>query len=190
MDPDVLFRASAVVALLGLTSFAWWFATRRRGELRPVRTRRSTSAGRREPAPPTLDRVRTAVAVTAGARATVVQISAEYCSPCRRSAALWTDLVATDPALAFVEVDGGQHLDLTREFGVLSTPTSLLFDTDGTLVGRIGGAPTRVQATQALAHSANTIGLTRPNNSTDPNNSAGSAGTDNSTTTDRIGAER
>ncbi|MBZ2195051.1 thioredoxin family protein [Occultella gossypii] len=157
MSEDLLLRAAAIVVLLAVASVGWRLATRRRGELRPTHANRTATRGRRDrrsrgttEGSQTLERVREVVAVTPGTGATVVQVSSEYCSPCRRSAGLWSELAASEPALSFVEVDGGAHLDLTRRFAVLSTPTSLLFDSTGAFVGRIGGAPTRAQAARAL----------------------------------------
>ncbi|WP_197522864.1 TlpA family protein disulfide reductase [Occultella aeris] len=199
MSQDLLLRAGAIVVLLAVASVGWWLATRRRGELRPIPAVRSATRGSNERrgrgtngGEQTLARVREVVALPPGTGATVVQVSSEYCSPCRRSAGLWSELAASEPALAFVEVDGGDHIDLTRRFAVLSTPTSLLFDSSGVFVGRIGGAPTRAQAARALqgllgensgegasVNARPSAGTTRP-----------SAGTTSPIATDQIGAPR
>ncbi|WP_163543311.1 thioredoxin family protein [Occultella kanbiaonis] len=192
MSQDLLLRAGAIVVLLAVASVGWWLATRRRGELRPTPAVRSATRGSSERrsrgtsgGEQTLARVREVVDLTPGTGATVVQVSSEYCSPCRRSAGLWSELASSEPALAFVEVDGGEHLDLTRRFGVLSTPTSLLFDSSGAFVGRIGGAPTRAQAARALR---SLIGDNPGEGaSTD---ARPSAGTTSPTATDQIGAPR
>ncbi|WP_168217829.1 thioredoxin domain-containing protein [Occultella kanbiaonis] len=192
MSQDLLLRAGAIVVLLAVTSVGWWLATRRRGELRLTPAVRSATRGSSERrsrgtsgGEQTLARVREVVDLTPGTGATVVQVSSEYCSPCRRSAGLWSELAASEPALAFVEVDGGEHLDLTRRFAVLSTPTSLLFDSSGAFVGRIGGAPTRAQAARALLSLIGDIPGERASIDARPRSGATSP-----TATDQIGAPR
>jgi thiol-disulfide isomerase/thioredoxin len=192
VSQDLLLRAGAIVVLLAVATVGWWLATRGRGELRPTRAGRSASTGASErrsrrgtQTPQTLERVREVVALTPGTGATVVQVSSEYCSPCRRSAGLWSELADSEPTLTFVEVDGGEHLDLTRHFAVLSTPTSLLFDSAGAFVGRIGGAPTRAQAARAirsLIDGSRAEGV--------PIDTQPRQGTASPTATDQIGAPR
>jgi len=51
-----------------------------------------------------------------------------------------------------VDLDVAQHLDLVRRFDVLRTPTVLLLDPRGTVVGRMSGATDRQHALAALSH--------------------------------------
>lgn len=94
-----------------------------------------------------------------GAEVTLVQLSSPACSACVRSERVWREAVADRPGVAFREVDAQEHLDVVRELGVLTTPTTLVYDSTGTLRGRIGGAPTPRQAADLLDH--DTIGASR-----------------------------
>lgn len=85
-----------------------------------------------------------------GTAATFVQLSSAVCAPCRRTSTVLRDLAAEHPGLAHVELDVEDHLDLVRRFGVLRTPTVLLLDDRGAVIGRTSGAMTRAQAITAL----------------------------------------
>lgn len=86
-----------------------------------------------------------------GRRATFVQLSAEVCTPCRRTAAVLHDLVRERPDVVHVELAAEERLDLVRRFDVLRTPTVLVLDAAGTVRGRFAGAADRAQALSALA---------------------------------------
>ncbi|WP_448631085.1 thioredoxin family protein [Cellulomonas soli] len=85
-----------------------------------------------------------------GARATFVQFSSEVCSPCRRTHQVLTELVAEHDDVAHVDLDVTEHLDLVRRFGVMRTPTTLVLDGHGAVVGRMSGASDRRHALAAL----------------------------------------
>jgi thiol-disulfide isomerase/thioredoxin len=85
-----------------------------------------------------------------GARATFVQFSSEVCAPCRRTAAVLQHLVAEHDDLSHVEMDVVEHLDLVRRFSIMRTPTTLLLDARGVVVGRMSGATDRRHALTAL----------------------------------------
>lgn len=85
-----------------------------------------------------------------GARATFVQFSSEVCTPCRRTAAALEHLVSEQPGLSHVEMDVVEHLDLVRRFSIMRTPTTLLLDARGVVVGRLSGATDRRHALTAL----------------------------------------
>ena len=65
-------------------------------------------------------------------------------------AAPWHREHRVSSGLLGVELDAEAHHELTRRFGVLRTPTILLADHAGDVVGRISGAPTTAQALDAL----------------------------------------
>ena len=48
-------------------------------------------------------------------------------------------------------VDAEEHLDVTRDLGILRTPTTLVLDAAGREVTRAAGAPTKEQVLSALA---------------------------------------
>ena len=85
-----------------------------------------------------------------GARATFVQFSSEVCTPCRRTAAVLEQLVSEHDDLSHVEMDVVEHLDLVRRFSIMRTPTTLLLDARGVVVGRMSGATDRRHALSAL----------------------------------------
>jgi thiol-disulfide isomerase/thioredoxin len=85
-----------------------------------------------------------------GATATFVQFSSEVCAPCRRTHAVLAQLVSERVGLSHVEMDVVEHLDLVRRFDIMRTPTTLLLDADGVVVGRMSGATDRRHALAAL----------------------------------------
>jgi thiol-disulfide isomerase/thioredoxin len=88
--------------------------------------------------------------VELGAHATFVQLSSQVCAPCRRTHAVLAGLVADRPDAVHVDLDVEEHLDLVRRFQVLRTPTTLVLDARGTVVGRLSGATDRRHALAAL----------------------------------------
>lgn len=93
---------------------------------------------------------RAELGVEPGPRATFVQLSSEVCTPCRRTHAVLADLAAQEEGVRHVDLDVAQHLDLVRRFDVMRTPTVLLLDGAGVVVGRMSGATDRRQALAAL----------------------------------------
>jgi len=138
----VLLRLVWVFVLLAVSAAAWWLWQRRDGKLQGV-TRAAPRHGERHLGSATLG-------VPLGARATFVQFSSDFCQPCRRAAVVLRGLAAELPGVVHVELDAEEHPELTRRFGILRTPTVLLVDVSGEVVGRISGAPTTEQALDAL----------------------------------------
>ncbi len=85
-----------------------------------------------------------------GDRLTFVQFSSAFCSPCRATRALLSDVVATRPDVAHGEVDAESHLDLVRRLNILRTPTVLVVGPDGTVLSRASGLPRRDQVLAVL----------------------------------------
>ena len=85
-----------------------------------------------------------------GESATLVQFSTEFCSPCRATRVLLTDIAATEPGVVTVEIAAEEHLDLVRELDVRRTPTVLVLDASGAVVTRSSGLPRREQVLAAL----------------------------------------
>ena len=86
-----------------------------------------------------------------GERLTLVQFSSAFCSPCRATRTLLADVVSGRPDVEHVEVDAESHLDLVRRLDVRRTPTVVVLDAEGVVVGRASGLPTREQVEGALA---------------------------------------
>ena len=86
-----------------------------------------------------------------GSRATLVQFSSAFCTPCRATRSLLENIVSEMADVAHVEVDAETQLELVRRLNILSTPTTLILDSAGREVGRAVGAPKREQVMNALA---------------------------------------
>ncbi|EFQ83200.1 hypothetical protein HMPREF0063_11473 [Aeromicrobium marinum DSM 15272] len=86
-----------------------------------------------------------------GSRVSLVQFSSAFCSPCRATRALLHDVVAGRSDVRHVEIDAEAHLDLVRRLGILRTPTVLVLDGSGRVVGRASGLPSRDQVEAAIA---------------------------------------
>ena len=128
-----------LIAVLAAASvFGIWFR-RTRGEFR----RRKTVDGPRL-APDQ-------IGIALGERVTMVQFSSAFCSPCRATRVLLEQMVQTMPDVAYVHIDAESHLELVRQLNILSTPTTLFLNRDGTEVGRAMGTPKRSQVLTAVA---------------------------------------
>lgn len=86
-----------------------------------------------------------------GERATLLQFSSAFCAPCRATRRVLEEVTGLVEGVAHVEVDAEHHLDATRSFGILRTPTTVVLDADGREVTRASGAPSRDQVLTALA---------------------------------------
>jgi thiol-disulfide isomerase/thioredoxin len=86
-----------------------------------------------------------------GARASLVQFSSAFCTPCRATRALLENVVQDLDDVVHIDIDAEDHLELVRQLNILSTPTTLILDSKGQEVGRAVGAPKREQVLNALA---------------------------------------
>ena len=86
-----------------------------------------------------------------GSRATFVQCSSAFCTPCRATRALLENIVEDLHDVVHIDIDAEDHLELVRELNILSTPTTLILDSSGHEIGRAVGAPKREQVLNALA---------------------------------------
>ena len=127
----------AIVLVLA-TGFGLWYQ-RTRGEFRKKKTvngPKLTSA---------------IIGTELGARATMVQFSSAFCTPCRATKVLLEDMVKTMTDVRYAHIDAESHLELVRELNILSTPTTLFLNHAGVEVGRAMGTPKRAQVHAALA---------------------------------------
>ena len=90
------------------------------------------------------------IGVELGPRVTVVQFSSAFCTPCRATRALISDVTATMDDVTYVEIDAEDQLELVRKLDIRSTPTTLFVDKKGNEVGRAMGAPKRAQVVSAI----------------------------------------
>ena len=86
-----------------------------------------------------------------GSRATMVQFSSAFCTPCRATHALLSQMVTAMNDVKHVQIDAESHLELVRQLDIRSTPTTIFINKDGIEVGRAAGTPKREQVLAALA---------------------------------------
>ena len=86
-----------------------------------------------------------------GSRATLVQFSSAFCSPCRATRALLEDVTVDMADVVHTEIDAEANLELVRTLDIRSTPTTLFLDRNGHEVGRAMGAPKRDQVLSAIS---------------------------------------
>jgi thiol-disulfide isomerase/thioredoxin len=91
-----------------------------------------------------------ALGVEPGAPATLVQFSSAFCAPCRAARVVLADLAARADGVRHIEVDAESHLDEVRALDIRRTPTTLIVDASGRVVGRVGGVPRRAELMAAL----------------------------------------
>ncbi len=85
-----------------------------------------------------------------GERATLVQFSSAFCTPCRMTRTLITDVITEMPDVRHIDIDAESHLDLVRRLDIRSTPTTLFLDSSGIERGRAIGAPKRNELIEAI----------------------------------------
>ncbi len=129
----------ALLAAVALTVALAWALKIRNGRFsdRPV-----------SPATPVLTAADLGTAL--GERATLVQFSSAFCSPCRATRVLLTDIAAKVDGVVTVDIDAEEHLEMVRRFGILRTPTVFVLDADGAISTRASGLPRREQVLAAL----------------------------------------
>ena len=86
-----------------------------------------------------------------GSRASLVQFSSAFCTPCRATRALLENVVEDLDDVVHIDIDAEDHLELVRQLNILSTPTTLILDSKGHEVGRDVGAPKSEQVLNAPA---------------------------------------
>jgi thiol-disulfide isomerase/thioredoxin len=85
-----------------------------------------------------------------GERATLVQFSSAFCSPCRATRVVLADVASSTPGVVTVDIDAESHLQLVRDLSVMRTPTVLVLDAAGTVTTRASGLPRREQVLAAV----------------------------------------
>ena len=86
-----------------------------------------------------------------GSRVTLVQFSSAFCTPCRATRAILTDITVDLSDVKHIDIDAEKNLDLVRRLDIRSTPTTLVLDRKGNEVGRAVGAPKRAEVLATLS---------------------------------------
>ena len=126
-----------LIVLISATGFGIWFQ-RTRGEFRKKKTVNGPKL------------TAAIVGSELGSRATMVQFSSAFCTPCRATKALLEDMVKTMPDVRYAHIDAESNLELVRKLDIRSTPTTLFLNGDGIEVGRAMGTPKRSQVLDAV----------------------------------------
>src|SRR5215218_173136 len=79
------------------------------------------------------------IGIELGERATLVQFSSAFCSPCRATRVILNDIAAKVDGVVTVDIDAEEHLDLVRRLGIMRTPTVLVLDAEGAISTRASG---------------------------------------------------
>ena len=127
----------AIVLVLA-TGFGLWYQ-RTRGEFRKKKTVNGPKL------------TAAIVGTELGSRATMVQFSSAFCTPCRATKVLLEDMVKTMPDVHYAHIDAESHLELVRKLDIRSTPTTLFLNGAGVEVGRAMGTPKRAQVHAAIS---------------------------------------
>lgn len=85
-----------------------------------------------------------------GERATLVQFSSAFCTPCRATRVILGEVAAATPGVVHIDIDAEAELALVRKVGILSTPTTLILDSKGYEIARAVGAPRKSQVLESL----------------------------------------
>jgi thiol-disulfide isomerase/thioredoxin len=85
-----------------------------------------------------------------GERATLLQFSSAFCTPCRATRVVLGDVAGMVEGVRHIEVDAESHLDLVRRLDITRTPTVLVLDADGRIRSRATGAPRKADVVAAL----------------------------------------
>lgn len=126
------------IVLVTATGYGIWYQ-RTRGEFRKKKTVNGPKL------------TAAIVGTELGSRATMVQFSSAFCTPCRATKVLLEDMVKTMPDVHYAHIDAESHLELVRKLDIRSTPTTLFLNSAGVEVGRAMGTPKRAQVQAAIA---------------------------------------
>ena len=85
-----------------------------------------------------------------GGRATLVQFSSAFCSPCRATRQILGEVSKMVDGVTHVEIDAESRLDLVRRLDVRRTPTTFVLGPDGHITHRASGQPRKADVIAAL----------------------------------------
>jgi thiol-disulfide isomerase/thioredoxin len=140
----VLVGAVVVAGVLG------WLLQTREGRIKPGKASLPSDGPPSDglPSDGLPEPVRAALAAAPGV--TLVQVSTTFCAPCRHARAVLGQLASSTSGLTHVELDVTDRPEIATSLGVLRTPTTVAFTSDGTELLRIGGVPKGALVLEAL----------------------------------------
>ena len=80
-----------------------------------------------------------------GKNVTLLQFSSAFCSPCKATAVVISQIVQGMDDVVYIQVASEENLKLVEKFDIKTTPTVIFFNRDGIEVGRAAGIPTKEQ---------------------------------------------
>lgn len=84
-------------------------------------------------------------------KATFIQFSSAFCQPCRATKVLLSSLTQSATGVGHIEIDAESHLDLVRKFHITRTPTTLVVDAKGRIIGRAVGVPKKQEVLATIS---------------------------------------
>jgi len=91
-----------------------------------------------------------ALGITLGDRATLVQFSTAFCQPCRATRRVLSEVAEMVEGVVAAEVDAEAHLDVVRQWNIMRTPTVFILGGQGEVVQRAVGQPRKPDVIAAL----------------------------------------
>lgn len=79
--------------------------------------------------------------VKLGEKLTLLQFSSDFCSSCKQTSVLLGNIEKDQEGLLHIDLDIGDRLDLAKTYSILTTPTTLILNSKGSVISRIVGAP-------------------------------------------------
>jgi thiol-disulfide isomerase/thioredoxin len=125
MDPLTLLIILLVIA----SAYGFWYQ-RSRGKIKTVASNSQLITSAK-------------IGAELGDKATLLQFSSAFCTPCRATRTLLSQVITDYPGINYIEVDAESNLELVRELNIKSTPTTLVLDANGAELSRAIGAPKR-----------------------------------------------
>ncbi|MEY4347801.1 MAG: hypothetical protein RIS43_220 [Actinomycetota bacterium] len=86
-----------------------------------------------------------------GRRATLLQFSSAFCSPCRTTKVVLSKTATAIEGVVHIEIDAESHLELVRRLDIRKTPTTLVLDANGVVTNRAVGVPRQDELVAVLA---------------------------------------
>lgn len=84
-------------------------------------------------------------------KATFVQFSTAFCQPCRATKLMLNAITKDNPEIGHIEIDAESHLDLVRKFHITRTPTTLVVDRSGRVIGKAVGLPKKQEVLATIS---------------------------------------